>query len=168
MTLQSPAPARSTRAVRLLLLLAAVAATGFIGSLVTLPKVPSWYARLEKPFFTPPSWLFGPVWTALYLAMALAAWRVWNHPAPEGKRRTALVLFTLQLGLNAAWSPVFFGRERPAWALAVIVALLGAILVTTRAFFRIDRLAGGLMLPYVAWVSYATALNAAIVVLNPR
>ena len=168
MTLQSPAPARSTRAVRFLLLLAAVAATGVIGSLVTLPKVPTWYARLEKPFFTPPSYVFGPVWTALYLAMAVAAWRVWDAPAPETTRRAALILFALQLGLNAAWSPVFFGLERPGWALAVIVVLLAALLPTTRAFFRVDRLAGGLMLPYVAWVSYATALNAAVVVLNPR
>ncbi|HWM49560.1 MAG TPA: TspO/MBR family protein [Xanthobacteraceae bacterium] len=154
-----------TRWAALIVLLAIVAAVSVLGSAVTVPKIPGWYASLNKPAFNPPAWVFGPVWTALYVMMAVAAWRVWLQPAiPE--RRTALAWFALQLALNAAWSQVFFGLERPGWALAVIVALVVAVAVTLWRFFRLDRLAGWLLAPYLAWLLFATVLNGAVVALN--
>jgi len=149
----------------LIVLLAIVAAVSVLGSAVTVPKIPGWYASLNKPAFNPPAWVFGPVWTALYAMMAVAAWKVWLQPAtPE--RRTALAWFALQLVLNAAWSQVFFGLERPGWALAVIVALVVAVAVTLWRFFQLDRLAGWLLAPYLAWLLFATVLNGAVVALN--
>lgn len=117
-----------------------------------------WYRSLQKPSFTAPDWLFGPVWTALYVCMGLAAWFVWR------KRLTshvlvALGLFVLQLVLNAAWSPIFFGCRNPGLAFAEIVALWIAIVATVLSFFRISAPAGWLMVPYLAWVSFATVLN---------
>ena len=119
------------------------------------------YTAYDLPSWAPPSWLFGPVWTALYAAMAVGAWRVWrtDHPA----RRTTLVTFGVQLVLNFAWTPAFFGASSPVAGLVVIVAVLLAVLAWTRLAWRVDRPAGLLQLPYVAWVAFATALNAAIV-----
>jgi benzodiazapine receptor len=151
----------------LLLLLAVVFAVSALGSWVTLPKIPTWYASLAKPSFNPPSWVFGPVWTALYVAMAVAAWRVWIAPADDGPRWRALSLFWGQLALNAVWSPLFFGLERPGLAFVAILAMVAMIGATTVAFFRIDRVAGWLFVPYLAWVSFATVLNGAIFRLNP-
>ncbi|CAN5868690.1 tryptophan-rich sensory protein [soil metagenome] len=122
-----------------------------------------WYADLAKPSWNPPSWLFAPVWTALYGMMAVAAWLVWRSSAAV---RTALALFAFQLMLNAAWSWLFFGLKRPDLAFADIVLVWFAILATTAAFFRIRTAAGILMLPYLFWVSFATALNYAIWRLN--
>lgn len=136
-----------------------------LGSLVTLPKIPGWYAGLAKPSFNPPPWVFGPVWTALYVLMAIAAWQVWLQPAGS-RRRTALNWFGIQLGFNAAWSPVFFGIEQPRLALAVIVALLISLIVVVFRFFSVHRLAGWLLVPYLAWVGFALVLNGAIVALN--
>ena len=120
-----------------------------------------WYARLAKPSFTPPGWLFGPVWTALYVSMGLAAWLVWRR---RGSAAVGLPLglFAVQLALNAAWTPLFFGLQRPAVAFADIVALWAAIAATTWAFFRVSAPAGWLMAPYLAWVSFASVLNFAI------
>lgn len=140
-------------------------AVGYLGSLVTLPKIPTWYAGLVKPSFTPPNAVFGPVWTFLYVVMAMAVWRI-GAAADRPARRRATGLFVLQLALNAAWSPVFFGLEAPRLALLVIVLLLAALAATLVMFWRLDRIAGWLLVPYLAWVCYATALNAAIVVLN--
>lgn len=145
--------------------LAVVAVVSLAGSCVTLPKISTWYAGLAKPAFTPPNAVFGPVWTVLYVMMAVAVWRV-GLTAETFKRRRAMALFVVQLALNAAWSPVFFGLEAPVPGLVVIVALLIALAATLVAFWRIDRLAGMLLVPYLAWVSYAMALNAAIAVLN--
>lgn len=121
----------------------------------------TWYEALRKPAWNPPGWLFGPVWTALYAAMAVAAWLVWRRGG-FGGARTALVLWCVQLALNAAWSPLFFGARRPDLALVCIVAMWGAIAATTVAFRRIRPAAAALMLPYLAWVTFATALNFAI------
>lgn len=148
-------------------LLAVVFAVALAGSWVTLPKILTWYAGLAKPSFSPPNALFGPVWTVLYAMMAVAAWRVWIAPADAAERQMALALFWLQLVLNALWSPVFFGFQRPGLALAVIVLLWIAIVATTIRFFRIDALAGWLLIPYLAWVTFASVLNGAIVRLNP-
>ena len=144
--------------------LAVVAAVALAGSSVTLPKIPTWYAGLAKPSFTPPNAVFGPVWTVLYTMMAVAVWRV--GAASDPARTKAVALFVAQLALNAAWSQAFFGFEAPALGLAVIGALLLSLAATMVAFWRIDRAAGALLAPYLAWVCYATALNAAIVALN--
>jgi len=149
--------------------LAVVAAVGLVGSLfgswVTLPKIPTWYASLAKPSFTPPNAVFGPVWSMLYPMMAVAVWRIGGATEAAARTRT-IGLFVVQLMLNALWSPVFFGLEAPKLGLAVIILLLLALALTLAAFWRIDRLAGLLLVPYLAWVGYATALNAAIVALN--
>jgi tryptophan-rich sensory protein len=135
------------------------------GAAVTAPAVGSWYLALNRPSWTPPSWLFGPVWTALYLMMAIAAWLVWRR---LGWREGALPLglFALQLVLNAAWTPVFFGLHVIGWAFGVIVLLWCAILATLIAFWRVLPAAGWLLLPYQLWVTFATALNFALWRLN--
>ena len=150
--------------VALAVSLALVAAVSAAGSLVTLPKIPGWYAALAKPAFNPPAWVFGPVWTALYIMMAIAAWRIWWGTDP--RRGPALWWYAAQLALNAAWSQVFFGLERPGWALVVIVALLAMVAATAWRFWSIDRIAGWLLVPYLAWVGFASLLNGAIVRLN--
>lgn len=162
-TSESPQPRRWGVLILLLLVVFAVSA---VGSWVTLPKIPTWYAGLVKPSFNPPSWLFGPVWTALYAGMAVAAWRVWTAGGDDAERQLALALFWVQLALNAIWSPIFFGLERPGVALVVILAMWLAIAATMVRFFRIDRLAGWLFVPYLCWVSFATVLNGAIFWLN--
>lgn len=123
----------------------------------------AWYAGLAKPSWTPPNWLFGPAWTTLYLLMALAAWKVW---IAVRRIDAALLLYLVQLVLNALWSWLFFGLRRPDLALAGIVLLWLLILATTVLFWRRDRLAGLLLVPYLAWVGFATALNLAIWRLN--
>lgn len=142
-----------------------VFAVGTAGSFVTAPQIPGWYAQLRKPVFNPPDWIFAPVWTCLYITMAVAAWRVWLTPASP-QRRQALVLFFVQLAFNALWSQVFFGFQAPRPALAVIIALLLTLALTTREFLASDRIAGWLMLPYLGWVAFATLLNGAIAALN--
>jgi tryptophan-rich sensory protein len=121
----------------------------------------AWYVNLEKPSWNPPNWIFGPVWSALYLLMGISAWMVWSK---DGFSRAgeALTLFLLQLGLNALWTPVFFGMKRLDLALVIIVALLILIAVTRKAFRRHDRLAAWLLVPYLLWVGFATALNAVL------
>jgi tryptophan-rich sensory protein len=156
--------ASGQRWLLLLFWLAVVAVVGAVGSSVTLPKIPTWYAGLVKPSFTPPNAVFGPVWTALYLLMALAAWRIGRVGSPG--RARAIGLFALQLALNAAWSPVFFGLEAPMAGLVIIAGLLVSLVAALVLFWKIDRWAGLLLVPYLAWVCYAAALNAAIVVLN--
>ena len=136
-----------------------------IGGAVTATSVGGWYQTLEKPAFNPPDWLFAPVWTVLYLMMAVAAWRVWRAPASPA-RRAALLAFAVQLALNLAWSFLFFGWRWIGGALVEIVVLLAAIAVTTGLFRRVDRAAGLLFVPYLLWVAYATALNAALWLLN--
>ena len=140
--------------------IALTAAAGFIGSRF-LPG--DWYAALAKPSFNPPNSVFAPVWSTLYLLMAIAAWRVWRLPATG----SAIGLWITQLVLNAAWSWLFFGRHLIGAALIDIVGLLALISVTTAMFFRRDRTAGWLMTPYVAWVAFASVLNAALWQLNP-
>lgn len=146
----------------LAVLLLASFAAAVIGGLVTGPSVRDWYPTIAKPTWTPPSWVFGPVWTFLYTAMAVAAWLVWRRVGWCG----ALWWWTGQLALNALWSPAFFGMQRPDLALAVIVALWVAILGTTVMFWQISRLAGIVFVPYLAWVSFAAILNFAIWRLN--
>jgi translocator protein len=125
-----------------------------------------WYWSLRKPFFQPPSWLFGPVWTLLYTLMGVAAFLVWREGWRQGEVQWALMLFLVQLGLNAAWTPVFFGAQAVGGALIVIILLVAVLVLTVRQFLRVNRIAGFLMMPYLAWVAFATLLNAAIWILN--
>lgn len=140
-------------------------AAAAIGSALTLPAIPMWYAGLAKPSFNPPNAVFGPVWTLLYALMAVAMWRVWMRSAGE-RRRHAVAVFALQLALNVAWSAAFFTAHSPLAGLVVIVALLAAIVWTIVVFARVDPLAAWLLAPYIAWVSFATVLNGAIWWLN--
>lgn len=123
------------------------------------------YRSLHRPAWAPPGWLFGPVWTGLYLSMAVGAWLVWRRGGWAEQRRP-LAFYLIQLALNAAWTPLFFGLRNPGLALVEIVVLLAAIVVTLRAFWRARRPAGALLIPYLAWVSFATALNFSIWHLN--
>jgi len=140
-------------------------AGGASGSVVTASSVKTWYPRLLKPPGTPPSWVFAPVWSILYLLMATAAWLVWRQPIHEGVR-LALALFVAQLILNGLWSFVFFGLRRPGAALIEIVVLLATIAVTAMRFAEFSSLALWLMTPYAAWVLYASYLNFGIWLLN--
>lgn len=151
---------------RFLIAVLPVVAAAVAGSLVTQPNIPNWYAGLEKPWFTPPNWLFAPVWTALYALMAYAIWRILSYPKDMPGRSAAIAVFFLQLVLNALWSFAFFGARSPVAGLIVIASLIVAILATMRSFWPIDRIAALLLLPYLAWVLYAAALNGAIWRLN--
>lgn len=146
------------------MLLAASAVVATIGGVATAGSVATWYPTLVKPSFNPPDWIFGPVWTVLYIMMALAAWRIWCTDHPD--RARALAAYGIQLMLNLAWSLIFFGMQRPDLALVEIVLLVAMVAVTARWFWTIDRLAGLLLIPYLLWISFATVLNAAIWRLN--
>ena len=137
-----------------------------IGGTATSRAVRDWYPTLVKPAWNPPAWLFGPVWTVLYIAMAVAAWLVWRRVGWAGAR-LALTLFMVQLTLNAAWSIIFFGLRNPGAAFAEVVVLWAAILGTLVLFWQVSVPAGILFIPYLAWVSFATVLNFAIWRLNP-
>ena len=140
-------------------------AVSAIGGAITATSVDTWYQALEKPPFNPPDWVFAPVWTALYILMGIAAWRVWRLGLSEVTGK-ALAVFAVQLGLNLAWSFLFFGLQRIDLALVEIVILLCVIITNTIMFWRIDRLAGLLFVPYAVWVTYATVLNASLWLLN--
>lgn len=152
---------------QLLFCIAACQLVGFLGSFFTRPAIPGWYAGLQKPAFTPPSWLFGPAWVTLYLLMGIAAYLVWHKGLARPGVRTALLVFAFQLLLNAAWSPVFFGLRSPLAGAVVIVLLWLAILLTILSFRKVSPPAALLLLPYLAWVTYASALNISIYFLNP-
>jgi translocator protein len=136
----------------------------FCAPLLSVGSMPGeWYASLIKPEWNPPAWVFGPAWTMLYTLMAVAAWLVWKR---VGFTRT-LSLYFVQLALNAAWTPIFFGAHQIVWALIVIVLLWGAILITLVNFHRVSPTSGWLLVPYLAWVSFAAFLNFTLWRLNP-
>ena len=139
----------------LVLWVLAALAAGWIGSNFTPGD---WYASLVKPSWNPPSSVFAPVWTTLYVLMGIGAWLVWSRAGFSGAR-FALTLFLVQLGLNALWSYLFFGVQRPAFAFAEIVVLWCAILATMIGFWKIRPVAGALLIPYLGWVSFASVLN---------
>jgi translocator protein len=142
----------------LALFIAITFAAAGLGAFFTGTSVSNWYPTLRKPSWNPPAWIFGPVWTALYLMMAVAVWLVWRKRGFDGAT-AALGLFALQLALNALWSPLFFGLRNPLAGLVDIVPLWAAILATLVCFWKISPLAGALLAPYWVWVSFATALN---------
>jgi benzodiazapine receptor len=139
---------------------------GLIGSVFTTPAIPTWYATLQKPAFTPPNWLFAPAWLTLYLLMAIAAFIIWRQGLARKEVKTALLIFALQLILNALWSVAFFGLRSPLSGVIVIALLWVAILFTILKFSRLSAVAGVLLLPYILWVSFAAILNIAIWQLN--
>lgn len=158
---------RTRSFVSLIVFLAIVFLAAGIGGLATAQGNGggSWYDALDKPAGTPPSWVFGPVWTVLYILMAVAAWRIWQVSGLRGAR-WALTLFAVQLVLNAAWSAIFFGAHEVGWAFVELVALWIAIVATMVAFYRHGKLAAGLFAPYLLWVSYAGWLNLRLWQLN--
>jgi tryptophan-rich sensory protein len=129
---------------------------GAIASLFTEPSIPGWYAALIRPAIAPPNWVFAPVWTTLYILMAVAAWRVWRK---TGLRNPALYAFAGQLFLNLCWSAVFFGMHQIGFALAVLLALDLALLATLVLFWRLDPTAGMILVPYLGWTGFASLLN---------
>jgi tryptophan-rich sensory protein len=133
-----------------------------LGARATVSALNEWYPALRKPSWTPPGWVFGPAWTLLYPLMAVAGWMAWR----EGRARVGPLLFLLQLALNAAWPWLFFAQRRLDLALVCIVALWLAILASTVAFWKVSRGAALLMVPYLAWVGFAAALNHTIWRLN--
>jgi benzodiazapine receptor len=150
-------------AVRLIACIAVCLAAAGIGTLPTRPALRGWYAGLTKPSWTPPNWVFGPVWTLLYLMMAVAASLAWGR---LGLTARPMQLFALQLILNVAWSGLFFGLRSPGGAFVEILVLWAAILATTVGFWRAEPAAGWLLVPYLIWVGYAAALNLVIWRLN--
>jgi benzodiazapine receptor len=151
---------------KLLIALALPQAVAAGASLVTITGQGSWYQQINRPEWNPPGWVFGPVWTLLYISMGIAAYLVWKADAEASLKRRALLLWAVQLALNFAWSFIFFGRQAIGAALVEICLLWLAILLTIFAFARISRLAAWLLVPYIAWVSFAALLNAAIYSLN--
>lgn len=139
---------------------------GGLSGFVTSSSIDGWYRTLERPPGTPPDAVFGPVWTVLYAMIGLALARVWHASSPVAAKRGGYTSFAIQFLLNLSWTPVFFGAHQPGWSLGIIVLLVGAIVWNLREFLRVDRPAGYLLLPYLAWVSYATYLNAGFWWLN--
>jgi len=138
---------------------------GFLGSLLTTPAIPTWYQTLNKPIFTPPNWIFSPVWISLFILMGISLFMVWRsgeHP----KVKTAFIFFFVQLILNVFWSAAFFGLRSPLLGLMDILLLWIAILLTILNFLNISKVAGLLLLPYLLWVSFAALLNFSLWILN--
>jgi len=152
-------------AAALMVFLIVVFATALIGSMFTVESVKTWYAALNKPNWTPPSWLFGPVWTLLYFAIAVSGWLVWRERAQKNIL-PAMVIYAVQLVLNGLWSYLFFGLHNPGLAFVDIVALLLMIVLFIALSCKISRIAAALWVPYLCWVGFAAVLNYTICALN--
>ena len=139
---------------------------GFLGSLFTTPAIPTWYQTLNKPFFTPPNWVFSPVWICLFVLMGISLFFVWRRP-DHPQFKPALIFFFVQLILNVLWSIAFFGLRSPFLGLVDIVALWIAILLTIQYSFKVSKFAGVLLIPYLLWVGFASLLNFSLWILNP-
>jgi len=152
--------------VKLIAAILACLLAGIIGSVFTAPSIPTWYTALNKPSLQPPNWLFGPAWTTLYILMGIALYLVWSAKATPKTKNTALMVFALQLALNAIWSIIFFGAHMTLLAFIEIILLWAAIAYTIVLFNKISRPAAYLLVPYILWVSFASYLNFAIWLLN--
>jgi tryptophan-rich sensory protein len=139
---------------------------GVIGGLFTSSSIPTWYAALNKPAFNPPNWIFGPVWTLLYILMGVSLFLVWQKGLKNKKAKTAVTIFGIQLALNTLWSILFFGLKSPILGLGEIVVLWAFILLSIIKFSKISKTAAWLLLPYILWVSFAAVLNLSIFLLN--
>ena len=155
-----------TTALRLLISVALPLSVGGLSGIATARGVQDWYPTLAKPAFNPPDWVFGPVWTLLYLMMGVAAFLVWQRGWHEPAVRIALAVFLVQLALNGLWSVLFFGMQAPGLAFAEIVVLWLSIGATVVLFWRVVPIAGKILLPYAAWVGFAAVLNGSIWILN--
>ena len=151
--------------IKLIVSVTCTVGLGSLGGLFTISEIPVWYAGLQKPSFNPPNWLFGPVWTMLYLLMGIAFYLIWKQPASPVKS-TALLLFIIQFVLNFCWSFIFFKQHAIGMALIEIVLMWGMFFLTILWFGKISSLAAWLLVPYISWVSFATLLNTAIWKLN--
>jgi len=152
--------------ISLIIFIAIPLLAGALGSFYTMASIPTWYATLNKPMLNPPSWVFGPVWTILYIMMGIAAFLIWQKGWKGREVKIALVLFFVQLALNVLWSVIFFGQQNPGLALIEIIILWAAILATILSFKKSSKPAATLLVPYLLWVTFATYLNFAIWRLN--
>jgi benzodiazapine receptor len=156
--------------LKLLVAIALCESAGIIGSVFTASSIPTWYATLQKPSFSPPNWVFGPVWTTLFALMGIAAFLIWTTKTRSANQQKevaiAKTIFILQLVLNVLWSVVFFGLQQPGAAFIEIIFLWGAIVASIFFFSRISKTAAWLLAPYLAWVSFAAYLNYSIYLLN--
>jgi tryptophan-rich sensory protein len=139
---------------------------GGLGTIFTITSIPTWYVALNKPVFSPPNYLFGPVWTILYILMGISLYLVWKKGIKTRKSREAVYTFGVQLFLNAIWSPIFFGYKNILLALIIIILMLFFIVKTIVLFAKIDKKAAYLLYPYALWVSFATILNFSVWILN--
>ena len=155
---------RVNNLVKLFISIGVCELAGIAGSFFTVSSIPTWYSTLIKPVLNPPSWIFGPVWVTLYALMGISLWLVWKSNSSE--KRRAIWLFIVQLALNAIWSPIFFGAHSIGNALAVIVLLWAAIILTILIFKKISKPAAWLLVPYIVWVSFAVYLNFSIWMMN--
>lgn len=152
-----------TKFIKLIGFIALSELVGIVGSAFTASAIPNWYANLTKPFFNPPNWLFGPVWSVLYALIGISFYLIYES---KKKNKEAVKLFFIQLGLNFIWTPLFFGLKDLSLAFVTIIAMWYYIFLTIKAFAKINKTASYLLYPYLAWVSFATLLNLSIWILN--
>ncbi|MBN2487932.1 MAG: tryptophan-rich sensory protein [Methanosarcinaceae archaeon] len=153
-------------ATKLVVSIAICQMAGLIGSIFTSPSIPGWYATLQKPFFSPPNWVFAPVWILLFTLMGISLYLVWIEGISDRKVRSGILIFSFQLILNIVWSFLFFALQSPFYAFLEIIVLWFAILLTIYQFNKINRNASYLLVPYLFWVSFAAILNFSIWRLN--
>jgi translocator protein len=153
--------------LKLVISLAVCLSAGLIGSIFTRDAISIWFIYLQKPAFSPPNWLFAPAWTILYILMGIALYLVWRKGFDQSLVRESIIIFVVQLILNAGWSFAFFGLRSPLAGLIVIILLWIAIVLTIIKFYGVSKPAAYILIPYIAWVSFATALNTAIYLMNP-
>ncbi len=151
--------------IKLIISIAIPLIVGFLGSIFTSSSVTTWYTTINRPTFNPPNWIFMPVWTILFILIGLSFYLVWKKDFGKNKK-TAIGIYAIQLILNLLWSLMFFGLESPIYGLITILILWIFIVANIISFFKITKTAGYLLFPYLAWVSFATILNAAILMLN--
>jgi tryptophan-rich sensory protein len=152
--------------VKLLISIAIPLVVGWTASLFTVTNTGSWYRQINKPSWNPPDWVFGPVWTILYIMMGIALYLIWSADVSKSRKRNAITLWVVQMGFNFLWSIIFFNQHQLGWAFADIVLLWFFILLTIIAFSRIKKLAAWLLVPYISWVTFASILNYSILTLN--
>jgi len=156
------------KALTLIFFVIACEIIGALGSIFTIPNIPVWYASLTKPFFSPPNWLFAPAWTILFLLMGIALYLIWESKGKKvvQERKIALSWFTIQFALNVLWSFLFFGMQSAFLGFVGIVFLWFSIIITILSFYKVNKKAAYLLIPYILWVSFATILNYSIMILN--
>lgn len=151
---------------RLIISIALCQLAGIIGSIFSTPAIPTWYASLNKPLFSPPNWVFGPLWITLFVLMGISLFLVWRKGLEIPYAKSGIMLFNIQLVFNVLWSVVFFGLKSPLGGLIVIIILWILILLTMIEFYKVSELSGALLVPYILWVSFATILNSFLYFLN--